>query len=122
MASSESISSPVYGRVRWRRFGIVMLPAALIAAVLIALTAKGAVAASFSVSGQQFTVTATKLTGTGFEQYGSAYQQASGKSQPVAVPVVRRGPPRGTPGGRGKPPGARLESGRRGDGSFRQRH
>ena len=89
MASSESITSPGYGRVRWRRFGIILLPAAIVAAVLIGLTAKGAVAASFSVSGQQFIVTATKLTGTGFEQYGSAYKQASGKNQPVAVSVIR---------------------------------
>src|SRR5713226_2299989 len=89
MASAESISPPAYGRVRWRRFGIIMLPAAAVAAVLITLTAKGAVAASFSVSGQQFTVTATKLTGTGFEQYGSAYKRASGKNQPVAVSVIR---------------------------------
>jgi hypothetical protein len=89
MASAESVSPPAYGRVRWRRFGIIMLPAAAVAAVLITLTAKGAVAASFSVSGQQFTVTATKLAGTGFEQYGSAYRQASGKNQPVAVSVIR---------------------------------
>lgn len=89
MASSDSITSPGYGRVRWRRFGIILLPAAIVAAVLIGLTAKGAVAASFSVSGQQFVVTATKLTGTGFEQYGATYQQASGKNQPVAVSVIR---------------------------------
>jgi Family of unknown function (DUF6230) len=88
MSSAESIPSPVCGRVRWRRFGIVMLPAAVAAAVLVTLTAKGAVAASFSVSGQQFIVTATKLNGTGFEQYGSAYKQSSGKSQPVAVSVI----------------------------------
>jgi hypothetical protein len=89
MASSESITSPGYGRVRWRRFGIVMLPAAAVAVVLIGLTARGAVAASFSVSGQQFIVTANKLSGTGFEQYGSSYQEANGKTQPVAVSVIR---------------------------------
>ena len=41
------------------------------------------------MSGQQFTVTASKLTGTGFEQYGSAYREPSGKAQPVAVSVIR---------------------------------
>jgi hypothetical protein len=66
-----------------------MLPAAIVAAVLISLTAKGAVAASFAVSGQQFTVTATKLDGTGFEQFGSTFKQSDGKSQPVAVSVIR---------------------------------
>jgi hypothetical protein len=89
MSLSESVTSPRYGRVRWRRFGIVMVPAALVAAVLIALTAKGAVAASFAVSGQQFTVTANSLNGTGFEQYGSTYKEANGKEQPVAVSVIR---------------------------------
>lgn len=89
MASSQGAALPGYGRVRWRRFALIMVPAAIVAAVLIALTAKGAVAASFSVSGQQFTVTATKLDGTGFEQYGSMYKEPNGKSQPVAVSVIR---------------------------------
>ena len=88
MTMSES-TSPRYGRVRWRRFGLILLPAAIVAAVLVSLTAKGAVAASFSVSGQQFTVTSTKLTGTGFEQFGSTFKQSDGKSQPVAVSVIR---------------------------------
>lgn len=89
MPLSESITSPRYGRVRWRRFGIIVLPAAVVAAVLIGLTAKGAVAASFAVSGQQFTVTANTLKGTGFEQYGSTYKESNGKEQPVAVSVIR---------------------------------
>jgi hypothetical protein len=89
MPLSESVISPKYGRVRWRRFAIVMVPAVFVAAVLIGLTAKGAVAASFSVSGQQFTVTANSLNGTGFEQYGSTYKESNGKLQPVAVSVIR---------------------------------
>ncbi|HEX4059636.1 MAG TPA: DUF6230 family protein [Streptosporangiaceae bacterium] len=89
MPSADSVTAPRYGRVRWRRFAIVMVPAALVAAVLIGLTAKGAVAASFAVSGQQFTVTANSLSGTGFEQYGSTFKEANGKEQPVAVSVIR---------------------------------
>jgi hypothetical protein len=89
MAVSETTTPPSYGRIRWRRFGAVMVPATAAAAVLIALTARGAVAASFSVSGQQFTVTASRLTGTGFEQFGSSYKEPSGKAQPVAVSVIR---------------------------------
>ncbi len=88
MAMSDS-TSPRYGRVRWRRFGLIMVPAAIVAAVLVSLTAKGAVAASFAVSGQQFTVTASKLNGTGFEQFGSTFKQSNGKSDPVAVSVIR---------------------------------
>lgn len=88
MAMSEN-TSPRYGRVRWRRFGLIMLPTAIVAAVLVSLTAKGAVAASFAVSGQQFTVTASKLNGTGFEQFGSTFKEKDGKSTPVAVSVIR---------------------------------
>jgi hypothetical protein len=89
LSESGSVTSPRYGRVRWRRFGVVMVPAALVAAVLVTLTAKGAVAASFSVSGQQFTVTANSLKGTGFEQYGATYTEKNGVKQPVAVSVIR---------------------------------
>jgi hypothetical protein len=89
MPTTESSTSPRYGRVRWRRFGIVVIPAALLAAGLVTLTAKGAVAASFSVSGQQFTVTSSQLNGTGFEQFGSTYKETNGKEQPVAVSVIR---------------------------------
>lgn len=89
MPLSESVTSPRYGRVRWRRFGIVIVPAAVVAAVLVGLTAKGAVAASFAVSGQQFTVTANSLKGTGFEQYGSTFKESNGKEVPVAVSVIR---------------------------------
>jgi Family of unknown function (DUF6230) len=89
MTSSEGAALPVYGKVRWRRFAVIMLPAVIVAAVLVTLTAKGAVAASFSVSGQQFTVTASQLNGTGFEQFGSAYKEPNGQSTPVAVSVIR---------------------------------
>lgn len=72
------------GRVRWRRFAIVALPAAAIAALLIGLTSQGAIASSISVSGQEFLVTASELTGTGFEQFGGSVANANG-SQPVIV-------------------------------------
>lgn len=72
------------GKVRWRRFAIVALPAAAIAALLIGLTSQGAIASSISVSGQEFLVTASELTGTGFEQFGGSVANANG-SQPVIV-------------------------------------
>ena len=77
-------SSQPRGRTRWKRFAVVMVPgAAATAAIGIALS-QGALAASFSVSGQQFKVSADKLEGTGFAQYGSldSYQ---GGAHPVAV-------------------------------------
>ena len=58
------------GKVRWRRFAILMVPAAAVAAVLVGLTATGSIAASISVSGSAFEVTSAQLRGTGFEQFG----------------------------------------------------
>jgi hypothetical protein len=77
------------GKVRWRRFAILMIPAAAVAAVMIGLTAAGSIAASISVSGSAFEVTSTQLRGTGFEQFGSIATQANGTQHPVAVSVIR---------------------------------
>jgi hypothetical protein len=76
------------GRVRWRRFALIMVPSAAVAAILIGLTAQGAIGANISVSGQEYTVTATQLKGTGFEQFGSTV--TSGQKQiPVAESAIR---------------------------------
>lgn len=71
-------------RIRWRRFALAFVPAAVIMGALIGLTANGAIAASMSVSGQEFLVTASQLNGTGFEQFGGQVNGASG-TQPVVV-------------------------------------
>jgi Family of unknown function (DUF6230) len=79
---------PISGKVRWRRFALVALPAAAIAGTLVGLTAQGAIASSISVSGQEFLVTASQLNGTGFEQFGS--QVTSGSNHiPVAVSAIK---------------------------------
>jgi Family of unknown function (DUF6230) len=70
MAESVSPVSSAEGRVRWRRFGAMLAVAAAGGAILMALTAQGIVAAQFAISGVPFTVTSTKLAGTGFEQFG----------------------------------------------------
>ncbi|HZR55004.1 MAG TPA: DUF6230 family protein [Streptosporangiaceae bacterium] len=85
--SSENI--PATGKVRWRRFALLMIPAGAITAILVGLTATGSIAASISVSGTAFEVTATQLTGTGFEQYGGIVSQANGTQHPVAVSAIR---------------------------------
>lgn len=59
------------GRVRWRRFAAMMLGAVAAATVLVVLTAQGALAASFAISGMPFTITASHLHGDGFEQYAT---------------------------------------------------
>jgi Family of unknown function (DUF6230) len=75
------------GRVKWKRFAVIMVPSAVVAAVLIGLTAQGAIGANISVSGQEFTVTADQLNGTGFEQFGSTVTQGSNHI-PVAVSAI----------------------------------
>ncbi len=57
------------GKVRWRRFAAMMLGAMATATVLVVMTAQGALAASFSLSGIPFVITADHLHGDGFEQF-----------------------------------------------------
>ncbi|MFI9271149.1 DUF6230 family protein [Kitasatospora sp. NPDC052896] len=59
------------GRVRLRRAALMAVPAVAAGAVLMGLTAQGVLAAQFSISGMAFSVTADRLDGTGFEQFGA---------------------------------------------------
>jgi hypothetical protein len=81
-----NLTSP-QGRVKWRRFAMVAVPAVIVAGALIGLTAEGAIASSISVSGEQYLITASKLTGTGFEQFGGTVTNGSG-SQPVIISAI----------------------------------
>ncbi len=69
------------GGTRWKRFAVVMVPSVAATAAIGVALSQGALAASFSVSGQQFKVTASELNGKDFVQYGAV---DSGK-KPVAV-------------------------------------
>ncbi|WP_317446023.1 DUF6230 family protein [Streptomyces collinus] len=66
------------GRVRLRRAAVMAVPATLVAAGLAILTAEGALGVQFAISGMPFTVTATELNGTGFEQFGGLDNMADG--------------------------------------------
>ena len=79
----------VPGKTRWRRFAIVAVPAVAIAGVLVGLTAQGAIASSISVSGEEYTVTASQLSGNGFEQFGGEVSNSKGL-QPVIVSAINR--------------------------------
>lgn len=83
------MESQVRGGTRWKRFAVVMVPSVAATAAIGVALAQGALAASFSVSGQSFKVKAEKLDGTGFSQYGAITEgyTLSGKStaHPVAV-------------------------------------
>jgi hypothetical protein len=76
------------GRVKWRRFAVVAVPAVIVAGALVASTAEGAIASSISVSGEEYLITADKLAGTGFEQYGGQITGATG-TQPVIVSAIQ---------------------------------
>jgi Family of unknown function (DUF6230) len=80
-ARDERTRAP--GKVRWRRFAAIFVPALGLTGVLLALTANGALASSFSISGQQFQVSADSLNGTGFQQFGTIEETSGGK--PIAV-------------------------------------
>ncbi|MCX5399804.1 DUF6230 family protein [Streptomyces sp. NBC_00102] len=78
------MSSQVRGGTRWKRFALVMVPSVVATAAVGVGLAQGALAASFSVSGQSFKVSADSLTGHDFVQYGNVAAGDAGK-HPVAV-------------------------------------
>ncbi|GAA0474615.1 DUF6230 family protein [Streptomyces sp. NPDC046215] len=78
------MESQTRGGTRWRRFAVVMVPSVAATAAIGVAVAQGALAASFSVSGQQFKVQAGELVGQDFVQYGALDKNKSG-AHPVAV-------------------------------------
>ena len=83
------MESQVRGGTRWKRFAVVMVPSVAATAAIGVALAQGALAASFSVSGQSFKVSADHLHGEGFAQYGAidpGYTLSGEKTiHPVAV-------------------------------------
>ncbi|MEV7212958.1 DUF6230 family protein [Kitasatospora cineracea] len=77
--------SQSYGKTRWKRFALVMVPSIAATAAIGVSLANSALAASFSVSGQQFKVTVDDLQGEGFSQFGSVDAEKNGTAHPVAV-------------------------------------
>ncbi|MCZ4506800.1 DUF6230 family protein [Streptomyces sp. ActVer] len=82
------MESQVRGGTRWKRFAVVMVPSVAATAVIGVALAQGALAASFSVSGQSFKVTADQLDGVGFSQYGAIDQGYTLKGEKTARPVA----------------------------------
>jgi hypothetical protein len=77
--------SKTYGKTSWKRFALVMVPSVAATAAIGVGLASSALAASFSVSGQDFKVTVADLDGTNFAQYGGIDTGADGTKHPVAV-------------------------------------
>ncbi|CCB76928.1 MULTISPECIES: DUF6230 family protein [Streptomycetaceae] len=78
-------SKATRGGTRWKRFAVVMVPSVAATAAIGVAMAQGALAASFSVSGQQFRVSADELHGYGFLQYGAVDTQHGGDEKAVAI-------------------------------------
>ncbi|WFB07328.1 DUF6230 family protein [Streptomyces sp. LX-29] len=83
------MQSVARGGTRWKRFAVVMVPSVAATAAIGVAVAQGALAASFSVSGQNFKVSAGQLEGRGFVQYGALETQHGGKKIPVAVSAFK---------------------------------
>ncbi|MGW7425528.1 DUF6230 family protein [Streptomyces sp. NPDC054813] len=69
-ATGATGGEPRRGRVRARRAAVMAVPATLAAAGLAVFTAQGVLGVQFAISGMPFVVTADRLDGTGFEQFG----------------------------------------------------
>jgi Family of unknown function (DUF6230) len=86
----DTSGTNVLGRTSAKRLGLVLVPALAGAGVLGVMMANGALAASFGVSGQQFQLTATSITGQNFAQFGSVDKiSVNGKYIPVAVSAFK---------------------------------
>ncbi|MFI2610616.1 DUF6230 family protein [Kitasatospora sp. NPDC018619] len=77
--------SQTYGKTRWKRFALVMVPSVAATAMVGVSIANSALAASFSISGQSFKVSTTHLHGSNFAQFGTVDVEANGTLHPVAV-------------------------------------
>jgi hypothetical protein len=77
----EAQGEPAYGRTNWRRFAVAVGVPAVAAGALVIGLAQGAFAASLTLSGEEFKISADTLDGTGFVQYATAYDtsKAPGK-------------------------------------------
>ncbi len=76
------------GRTRWIRFAGVLAAGLVCAVLLLSGLARGALAASFAVSGTSFKISADKLVGTGFVQFGGT-DNGPGGAHPVGVSGFR---------------------------------
>ncbi|MFF8844486.1 DUF6230 family protein [Streptomyces sp. NPDC015127] len=85
------MESVARGGTRWKRFALVMVPSVAATAAIGIGLAQGALAASFSISGQEFKVKAESLTGTNFVQYGSVATGKTLDGKDFAAPVAVSG-------------------------------
>ncbi|WP_159945298.1 MULTISPECIES: DUF6230 family protein [unclassified Nocardiopsis] len=86
--AEESASTPE-SHISWKRFALFSVPAGVAVGGILIAMAQGAIAASFTVSGQDFKISADRLDGEGFVQYGWLDQTVREEAVPVAVAGIR---------------------------------
>jgi hypothetical protein len=67
------------------RILLAAVPVAVVATVMMAGVANGAVPVAFDVSGSQFQIGASELQGTSFSQYAGVAKDTNGKEHQVAI-------------------------------------
>lgn len=72
------------GGTHWRRFALLLVPSLVLGIGMLVMTANGSMAASFAVSATSFKITADKMEGEGFAQYGSIVVDGADGEHPVA--------------------------------------
>lgn len=80
----------VLGRTSWRRFAMLLVPAVAAVGGLLFGVSAGAFPAQFTVSGQQFKVSADELRGEGFVQVPGWDETAEGENIPVARSIINQ--------------------------------
>ncbi|MFD3531332.1 DUF6230 family protein [Streptomyces sp. NPDC058664] len=85
------MKSQVRGGTRWKRFAVVMVPSVAATAAIGVGLAQGALAASFSISGQEFKVSTDSLVGEQFVQYGSVAVGTKLDGEKFGAPVAVSG-------------------------------
>ncbi|GAA2843351.1 DUF6230 family protein [Nonomuraea rubra] len=78
------------GRVRWKRFGLILAPVAAMTSLLVGATTQGVIGATFVVSGSAFKLFAGELRGQGFTLATNVDETKKGRLIPVIVAGVRR--------------------------------
>jgi hypothetical protein len=81
------MSKNTTGRTRWRRFAALAVPGFVATGVGMVLIAQGAMAVNFAVADDAFTLTADKIDGTNFAQYGSV-DRSRGVTPHAVAPAV----------------------------------
>ncbi|MFG2847860.1 DUF6230 family protein [Kitasatospora sp. NPDC048296] len=75
-----------FGRTRWKRFAVILLPCLAATAALVVGVAQNALGASFLISGEEFKLFAAELDGEGFSLYGTV--DLTREHDPVPVMVT----------------------------------